>query len=48
MSYGICPLSLIPVRAEASHRSEQVTQMLFINVYNTGTTTGLDKSTFEF
>jgi len=29
MSYGICPLSLIPVRAEPSHRSEQVSQVLF-------------------
>lgn len=29
MSYGICPLSLISVRAEASHRSEQVSQLLF-------------------
>ncbi len=29
MNYGICPLSIIPVRAEASHRSEQVTQVLF-------------------
>ncbi len=29
MSYGICPLSLIPVRQEPSHRSEQVSQLLF-------------------
>lgn len=29
MSYGICPLSLIPVRLEPSHRSEQVSQLLF-------------------
>jgi cell wall-associated NlpC family hydrolase len=29
MSYGICPLSLIPVRIEPAHRSEQVSQLLF-------------------
>ncbi len=29
MSYGICQLSILPVRAEPSHRSEQVTQLLF-------------------
>ena len=33
MSYGICPLSLIPVRAEASHRSEQVSQLLFGEIF---------------
>lgn len=27
--YGVCRLSVIPVRAEASHRSELVTQLLF-------------------
>lgn len=29
MEYGICPLSIIPVRAEASSKTEQVTQLLF-------------------
>ncbi len=29
MSYGICPLSIIPVRAEPAHRSEQISQVLF-------------------
>lgn len=33
MSYGICPLSVLAVRAEASHRSEQVTQLLFGETY---------------
>ena len=27
--FGICNLSIVPVRAEASDRSEQVTQLLF-------------------
>ncbi len=29
MSHGICQLSILPVRKEASHRSEMVTQLLF-------------------
>jgi len=29
MEYGICNLAIIPLRAEASHRSEQVSQVLF-------------------
>jgi gamma-D-glutamyl-L-lysine dipeptidyl-peptidase len=29
MEYGICNLSIVPVRAEPSDRSEQVTQLLF-------------------
>ncbi len=29
MAYGICNLSLIPVRLEPAHRSEQVSQLLF-------------------
>jgi hypothetical protein len=29
MGYGICPLSIIPLRLEPSHRSEQVSQLLF-------------------
>jgi hypothetical protein len=36
MRYGICHLSVVPCRAEASDRSEQVTQLLFgelIKVY---------------
>ncbi|MFZ6011656.1 MAG: NlpC/P60 family protein [Bacteroidota bacterium] len=31
--YGVCRLSLVPVRAEASERSEQVTQLLFGDHY---------------
>ena len=36
MKYGICHLSVVPCRAEASDRSEQVTQLLLgetIKVY---------------
>lgn len=29
MTYGICNLSIVPVRQEPSHRSEQVSQLLF-------------------
>ena len=29
MLYGICPLSVVPVRAEASDTSEMVTQLLY-------------------
>jgi len=29
MGYGICHLNIIPIRAEAAHRSEQVSQLLF-------------------
>lgn len=29
MEYGICNLAIVPVRADASDRSEQVTQLLF-------------------
>lgn len=29
MSYGICQLSIMPLRLEPSHKSEQVTQLLF-------------------
>jgi gamma-D-glutamyl-L-lysine dipeptidyl-peptidase len=29
MKYAVCLLSVIPVRAEASHKTEQVTQLLF-------------------
>lgn len=29
VAYGVCRLSVVPVRAEAAHRSEQVTQLLF-------------------
>lgn len=29
MSHGICHLSVIPVRAENAHRSEQISQLLF-------------------
>lgn len=33
MNYGICNLSIIPVRAEASDASEMVTQLLFGELY---------------
>ena len=29
MKYGICPLSIVPMRVEASDRSELVTQVLY-------------------
>src|SRR6056297_14470 len=29
MLYGICPLSVVPVRAEASDASEMITQLLY-------------------
>lgn len=29
MEYGICPLSIVPVRSEPNDRAEQVTQLLF-------------------
>src|SRR5262245_20144482 len=31
--YGVCRLAVVPVRAEASHISEQVTQLLFGDHY---------------
>ena len=34
MEYGICLHSIIPVRAEASHKSEMVTQVLFGELYH--------------
>jgi hypothetical protein len=33
MEYGICNLSIIPLRAEPAHRSEQVSQVLFGEVF---------------
>jgi hypothetical protein len=33
MNYGICHLSIIPLRAEPSHRSEMVSQLLFGESY---------------
>lgn len=33
MNYGICKLSVIPVRAEASDRSEMVTQLLLGDIF---------------
>jgi len=33
MEYGICNLSVIPLRAEASERSEQVSQVLFGEIF---------------
>lgn len=32
-SFGICPLSIVPVRLEPSDRSEQVTQLLFGDLF---------------
>ena len=29
IEYGICPLSVIPIRVSPSHRSELISQMLF-------------------
>ena len=29
MSYGICPLSTVPIRNSASHKSEMISQLLF-------------------
>jgi len=29
MHFGICPLSIVPVRSSASHKSEQLSQLLF-------------------
>lgn len=29
MHYGICPLSVIPIRSSASHKSEMISQLLF-------------------
>jgi gamma-D-glutamyl-L-lysine dipeptidyl-peptidase len=33
MSFGVCELSLIPVRKESNHRSEMVSQLLFGETY---------------
>lgn len=33
MDYGVCHLSIIPVRKEPSHRSEMLTQLLFGETY---------------
>ena len=35
MSFSACNLSIVPLRAEASHRSEMVTQVLFGEVFET-------------
>ena len=29
MSYAICPLSVVPLRSSASHKSEMISQLLF-------------------
>ncbi|MFN6091088.1 MAG: SH3 domain-containing protein, partial [Bacteroidota bacterium] len=29
MAYGICNLSIVPIRTEPAHRSEQASQLLF-------------------
>ena len=34
MEYGICRLGIIPVRREASHKSEMVTQLVFGEHYS--------------
>lgn len=34
MTYGICRLSVIPMRADASHRAEMVSQLLFGECYS--------------
>lgn len=33
IDYGVCRLSVVPVRADSSHRAEQVTQLLFGDHY---------------
>lgn len=33
MQYGICNLTLVPMRAEPSHKSEMINQMLFGEIY---------------
>lgn len=33
LEFGVCRLSLVPVRADASHKAEQVTQLLFGDHY---------------
>ena len=33
LEYGVCRLSVVPVRAEASDKTEQVTQLLFGDHY---------------
>jgi gamma-D-glutamyl-L-lysine dipeptidyl-peptidase len=39
-TYGVCRLSIVPVRAEASDKSEQVTQLLFGDHYQVLETKG--------
>ena len=34
MDCGVCSISIIPVRAEPSHRSEMITQLIFGDVYH--------------
>ena len=34
MRYGICKLSVVPMRKEASHTSELVSELLFNDIYN--------------
>ena len=33
MKFGVCPLNLVPLRAEASHKSEMVSQLLFAETF---------------
>ena len=33
MKFGVCPLNLVPLRAEASHKSEMVSQLLFADTF---------------
>ena len=39
-AFGICSLSAVPLRKEASHRSELVTQLLFGDLYEVESTQG--------
>ena len=34
MSYGICLMSVVPVRSEPSHKAEMCTQLLFGELYS--------------
>ncbi|HWB62819.1 MAG TPA: C40 family peptidase [Chitinophagales bacterium] len=50
MDYGICSISLTPIRAEASHKAEMVSQLLFGETYEVLRSQGgwmLIKSSFD-
>ena len=40
MSYGVCILSVVPLRAEAAERAEMVSQLLFGDSYEVLETEG--------